>query len=128
MPRPTLHDALSFEFPAVSGEYARGRFTIDDRHRQPQGLVHGGVYAAMAEALASEGTVEGVGRDEALTVLGMSNDTVFLRPVSEGTIEAEGEPFHRGRTTWIWDIRFTNGGGRLCAVSRVTIAVRPKHS
>ena len=112
----------------MSGECARGRFTIDDRHRQPQGLVHGGVYAAMAEALASEGTVEGVGRDEALTVLGMANDTVFLRPVSEGTIEAEGEPFHRGRTTWIWDIRFTNGGGRLCAVSRVTIAVRPKRS
>ena len=121
-----LHDALSFEFPTLSADRVRGRFAIDDRHRQPQGLVHGGVYAAMAEALASEGTAEGVGRDQPFVVMGMSNCTAFLRPVTDGMIEAEGEPFHRVRTTWIWDIRFTNEDGRLCAVSRVTIAVRPR--
>lgn len=128
MSSSTLHDALSFEFPTMSADRVHGRFTIDDRHRQPQGLVHGGVYAAMAEALASEGTVEGVGRDEPFVVMGLSNMTSFLRPVTAGTIDGEGEPLHRGRTTWVWDIRFTDEAGRLCATSRVTIAVRPKRN
>jgi 1,4-dihydroxy-2-naphthoyl-CoA hydrolase len=123
-----MHEVLAFEFPLINSDRARGRFTVDERHLQPEGLVHGGVYAALAEALASEGTAEGVGRDPALAVTGMSNHTSFLRPVTEGTIDAEGEPFHRGRTTWLWDVRFTDGSGRLCAVSRVTIAIRPRHA
>jgi 1,4-dihydroxy-2-naphthoyl-CoA hydrolase len=123
-----MNEVLGFEFPLISPDRARGRFTVGDRHLQPEGLVHGGVYAALAEGLASMGTVEGVGRDRELTVTGMSNYTSFLRPVTAGTIEAEAEPFHRGRTTWIWDVRFTDERGRLCAVSRVTIAIRPRQS
>lgn len=128
MPRPDLHDTLSFEFSQVDGDRAVGSFTIDDRHRQPDGLVHGGVYAALAEGLASAGTRRGIAGDEALTGMGMSNSTSFLRTVTDGTIHGEGLPIHRGRTMWIWDVRFTDGGGRLCAVSRVTIAVRPRRS
>lgn len=119
---------LAFEFPLLSADRVHGRFTIDDRHLQPEGLVHGGVYAALAEALASEGTAEGVGRDPALVVTGMSNYTSFLRPMTAGTIEAEGEPFHRGRTTWVWDVRCRDERERLCAVSRVTIAIRPRRA
>jgi 1,4-dihydroxy-2-naphthoyl-CoA hydrolase len=126
MPRPNLHDTLSFEFSNIGSDHAAGSFTIDDRHRQPDGLVHGGVYAALAEGLASEGTGRGIAGDEPLIVMGMSNSTTFLRTVTDGTIHGEGQPIHRGRTTWIWDVRFTDGGGRLCAVSRVTIAVRPR--
>jgi len=123
-----LHELLGFEFPLISRDRARGRFTVDDRHLQPEGLVHGGVYAALAEGVASLGTAEGAGRDPELAVTGMSNYTSFLRPVTAGTIDAEAEPFHRGRTTWIWDVRFTDERGRLCAVSRVTIAIRPRRS
>ena len=57
--------------------------------------------------------------------LGMSNSTTFLRPVTEGTVTAVGQPIHRGRTTWIWDLRFTDDRERLVAVSRMTVAVRP---
>jgi uncharacterized protein (TIGR00369 family) len=57
--------------------------------------------------------------------MGLSNDTSFLRPVSEGTIMAEARARHRGRTTWVWEVDFTDSEGRLCALSRVTIAVRP---
>jgi uncharacterized protein (TIGR00369 family) len=48
-----------------------------------------------------------------------------MRPVSEGTVHAEGRRRHRGRTTWIWDVDFTDAEGRLCASSRVTMAIRP---
>jgi 1,4-dihydroxy-2-naphthoyl-CoA hydrolase len=57
--------------------------------------------------------------------MGMSNSTSFLRPVREGVIIADGRPRHRGRSTWIWDVDFTEENGKLCATSRVTLAVRP---
>ena len=57
--------------------------------------------------------------------VGMSNLTSFLRPLFGGTLHAEARRRHRGATTWIWDVDMTDDEGRLCAVSRVTIAVRP---
>ena len=102
----------------------RARVAVAEHHKQPTGVVHGGVYAAIAEAVASSGTTAGV-LSEGKAALGMSNHSSFLRPVSAGTIHAEARPRHRGRTTWIWDVDFSDDEGRTCAVSRVTIAVRP---
>jgi uncharacterized protein (TIGR00369 family) len=90
---------------------------------QPMGIVHGGVYAAIAETLASMGTADGVIALGNIP-LGMSNNTSFLRPVSDGHVHARAEAFHRGRTSWVWDVEMRNDGGKLCATSRVTIAVR----
>jgi 1,4-dihydroxy-2-naphthoyl-CoA hydrolase len=56
--------------------------------------------------------------------VGQSNNTTFLRPAKGGTVHAEGTPLHQGRTSWVWDVRFTDDEGRLCAITRVTIAVR----
>jgi 1,4-dihydroxy-2-naphthoyl-CoA hydrolase len=96
---------------------------VSDRVKQPAGLVHGGLFASIAESLASLGTVRGVS-DEAKAVMGISNHTSFLRPITTGTVHAEGRARHRGRSTWLWDVDVTDDDGRLCAVSRVTIAVR----
>ena len=90
---------------------------------QPMGIVHGGIYAAIAETLASMGTADGV-IELGKVPLGMSNNTSFLRPVSSGILHAEARAFHRGRTTWLWDVEMRNDAGKLCATSRVTIAVR----
>jgi len=57
--------------------------------------------------------------------LGMSNNSTFLRSIREGTIHATARRVHGGRTTWVWDVELKDDEGRLCAVSRVTIAVRP---
>jgi len=90
---------------------------------QPMGIVHGGVYAAIAESLASHGTGRGV-LAEGRVPLGMSNNTSFLRPVSQGSVHGEATAIHRGRTSWVWDVQMRDDEGRLCATSRVTIAVR----
>ena len=90
---------------------------------QPMGIVHGGIYAAIAETLASMGTADGV-IETGKVPLGMANNTSFLRPVSDGILHAEARAFHRGRTTWLWDVEMRNDAGKLCATSRVTIAVR----
>jgi uncharacterized protein (TIGR00369 family) len=82
------------------------------------------VYAALAESIASTATFLAVFGDGNICV-GQSNQTSFLRPVTEGTVHAEAHCRHRGRTTWVWDVEFTDDWNRKCALTRVTLAVRP---
>ncbi len=107
----------------LSEEVVRARVAVRDELKQPAGLVHGGVYASMAEAMASIATGFSV-LEQGFTAMGLSNNTSFLRPVTAGTVHAHATRLHRGRTTWVWDVRFSDDEGRLCAVTRMTIAVR----
>ncbi len=120
----TLDGTLGFELLEAQEDRALGRFAVTDSVRQPMGVVHGGAYAAMAEMLASATTWLHV-RGDGNIAMGQSNDTSFLRPVFSGTVHAEGRRRHRGRTSWVWEVDFTDDEGRLCAMSRVTLAVRP---
>jgi 1,4-dihydroxy-2-naphthoyl-CoA hydrolase len=103
---------------------ARGDLPVRRELMQPWGIVHGGVFATIAESLASWATATVV-LGEGQAAMGLSNNTSFLRPIGEGTIHALATRRHRGRTTWVWDVDMTDDQGRLCASSRVTIAVRP---
>lgn len=109
-------------------DYAEGevqaQVIVRDEVKQPAGLVHGGVYASVAESITSLATAIAVMPD-GNTAMGLSNSTSFLRPVTSGVVHAHANVIHRGRTTWVWDVRFTDEDGRSCAVTRMTIAVRP---
>lgn len=101
----------------------RGTVPVRDEIKQPAGLVHGGIYAAIAESLSTIGTalaVIGAGK----TAVGLSNLTSFLRPITEGTINAQAQARHRGRTTWVWEVELTDDRRRLCGLARVTVAIR----
>jgi 1,4-dihydroxy-2-naphthoyl-CoA hydrolase len=117
-----LHYGL--EIDEATDELVRAHVPVREHLLQPVGLVHGGVHASIAEALASVGTNVGVVPEGSIG-LGMSNHSTFLRSIREGTIHATAHCIHRGRTTWVWDVELTDDDGRRCAVSRVTIAVRP---
>jgi 1,4-dihydroxy-2-naphthoyl-CoA hydrolase len=111
------------EFLEHSDSEVRACVQVRDELKQPAGLLHGGVYAAIAESIASLATglaVVGSGR----TAMGLSNSTSFLRPITAGHVHAQATALHRGRTTWVWDVHFSDDDGRLCAVTRMTIAVR----
>jgi 1,4-dihydroxy-2-naphthoyl-CoA hydrolase len=132
MPLPPFRVPPEQTFDALYGmrrlemteESARGEVVVRPELLQPWGLVHGGVYASMAESLASWTTALAVA-DAGSIVMGMSNNTSFMRPIGEGTIHGLATRRHRGRTTWVWDVDITDDEGRLCASSRVTVAVRP---
>jgi uncharacterized protein (TIGR00369 family) len=111
------------ELTELTDDVASGRVLVRDELKQPLGLVHGGVYASIAESLASLGTGIAVAA-EGKTVTGLSNQTSFLRPVTDGAIHARAIPRHRGRTTWVWEVEMTDDEGRLCVLTRMTIAVR----
>lgn len=117
-------DALyGLEVTEHSDGLIRGRVAIRDAVRQPGGLLHGGVIASMAEAMASMATWLAV-QPEGRSAQGLSNQTSFLRPVLDGHVHAVGRVRHRGRTTWVWEVEFFDDAERLCALSRMTIAVR----
>ena len=118
----TLDGVLGFEVTEVGADHASARFTVENKHRQPFGIVHGGVYAALAEGLCSATTYMQVYAQGKVAV-GSSNYTSFLRPVSEGTVTATARAIHSGRTTWVWEVEFTNEQGKRCAATRVTLAV-----
>jgi 1,4-dihydroxy-2-naphthoyl-CoA hydrolase len=121
----TLESQLRRETEEMTEDRVVATMSVDDQPvLQPMGIVHGGVYATMAEGMVSEATFRAVYPDGNIAV-GMANSTNFLRPISAGTIHAEARRRHRGRTTWVWDIDFTDDEGRLCAATRVTMAVRP---
>jgi 1,4-dihydroxy-2-naphthoyl-CoA hydrolase len=109
-------------------EYAEdevhARVTVREELKQPAGLVHGGVYAAIAESMASLATALGVS-SQGNTAMGLSNSTSFLRPITAGVVHARATRMHRGRTTWVWDVHFSDDLDRTCALTRMTIAVRP---
>jgi uncharacterized protein (TIGR00369 family) len=114
---------VGIELREVGEQSARASVKVRQELMQPWGVVHGGVYATIAETLASWATATVV-VPEGNSALGLSNATSFLRPISTGSIHALATRRHRGRTTWVWDVDLSDDEGRLCATSRVTIAVR----
>jgi 1,4-dihydroxy-2-naphthoyl-CoA hydrolase len=126
---PSRHESGFAEFIGteridLDPDEARARIEVKPHHKQPHGAVHGGVYAAIAESLCSAATDEAV-RSEGMVALGMTNSTTFLRPITSGHVNAVGRTRQRGRTTWIWDVELSDDDGRVCALVRMTIAVRP---
>lgn len=120
-----LNSQLGIHVDEVGDGRVTGHFAVENRVRQPFGIVHGGAHAAIAESLASIGTFHAVAA-EGKIAMGMSNSTTFLRAVSSGTINALAVAIHRGSTTWVWDVELRSEDEKLCATSRVTIAVRDR--
>jgi len=107
----------------LGDEHARARVAVRAELKAPSGVVHGGVYASIAEGLASLAT-ETVVAPEGRVAVGVANHTTVLHPITDGTIEALAVRRHRGRTTWVWQVDLSDGHNRLCVVSRVTVAIR----
>jgi 1,4-dihydroxy-2-naphthoyl-CoA hydrolase len=120
---PGFDGLYGLQVTALSDEEVRAEVPVRDELRQPAGLVHGGVFAAIAEATTSMATWYAV-QDLGLTAQGLSNQTSFLRPIVDGTIHAVARRRHRGRTTWVWEVEISDDRDRLCALVRMTIAVR----
>jgi acyl-coenzyme A thioesterase PaaI-like protein len=103
---------------------ARARIAVGEHLLAQHGAVHGGVFAAAAEALASRGTALTV-IPNGFAAMGQGNDTTVLEPVSGGVIEIEARVRSREDGAWLWTVDATAEDGSLVAHSRVTVAVRP---
>jgi 1,4-dihydroxy-2-naphthoyl-CoA hydrolase len=121
---PVGFDRLyGLEIVSIDEQEVVARVPVRPEVLQPAGLVHGGVFASMAESMTSIATWLAV-HTEGKVAMGQSNQTSFLRPITEGTVHATGRRRHKGKTTWVWEVDITDDEGRLCALVRMTVAVR----
>jgi 1,4-dihydroxy-2-naphthoyl-CoA hydrolase len=118
------HRLLGLEVLELSDSEVRAQVPVRDDLKQGAGILHGGVYASLAESITSLATHMAV-VPEGNMATGLSNYTNFLRPITEGVVHALATRLHRGRTTWVWDVRMSDDADRTCALTRMTIAVRP---
>jgi 1,4-dihydroxy-2-naphthoyl-CoA hydrolase len=123
----TFEGFLGLEWEEMTNETAAVRFAVRQDLKQPLGLLHGGIYSAVAETVASAATASAVWRD-GMTVSGLSNFAHFLRPVTEGTVHVAASCRHHDEREWLWSHEFRDDQGRLCAMVDVRIAVRPHRS
>lgn len=112
--------AMGLRFVHASVDAVVAELEIGAQHRQPYGLVHGGVYAGVIETVASVGAALSLlplGRP----VVGLENSTSFLHAVREGTLHITGRPLTRGHRTQVWEGIVADGGGRTLATGRVRL-------
>lgn len=107
------------EYLEASGDRMHVRWTASPALHQPMGIVHGGAYCSVIESVASIGGSLWLG--DRGHVVGVNNNTDFLRATREGVLEAVGEPIHRGRTQQIWRVTITNAEGKLVAQGQVRL-------
>lgn len=112
---------LGMEFLEVGDDFIRGRVPVDERTRQPYGLLHGGVSVALAETLGSVAAGHVVA--EGHTVVGLDINANHLKSARSGWVTGIARPVHIGRSTQVWHIDMHNDAGELTCVSRLTMAV-----
>lgn len=121
-------DALGLHLDEVGAERVAGHLVVRPMHLQPYGLVHGGVYAMMAESLASIGAAFAAHRHEpGQGAVGLENHTSFLRSTGLGaTIHGEAVVRHGGRRVQVWTVSMRDADGQELAISTVRLlVVRP---
>lgn len=112
---------LGLKYLEVTPDGGRAQLTITDKVLQPWGIVHGGVYCAIVESLASVSGHVWLAEHGGGTVVGVNNNTDFLRAISSGTVTAVSTPIHRGRRQQLWLITITDENDKLIARGQVRL-------
>lgn len=116
--RGGFNEALGLRFVSATPVEVVAELEVGPQHLQPYGVVHGGVYAAMVETLASSGAAIGT-MAEGRHAVGLENSTTFIRAVRSGKLTARAVPLTRGRRSHVWEVEIHDGDGRLAAKGRV---------
>lgn len=120
----TTASHLGIEFLEVGDNFLRARAPVDERTRQPVGILHGGVSVLLAETLGSCGAAWAA--PEGHRAVGLEINANHLRSVSEGWVTGTARPIHVGRSTHVWQIELVDDRGRPTCISRITIAILPQ--
>jgi uncharacterized protein (TIGR00369 family) len=113
---------IGLVFESVTRERVVGSLTIQPRHLQPAGIVHGGVYCSIVEALASIGSFYNA-LDQGRQCAGIENHTSFLRSISSGTVTGVAVAVNLGRSTHLWEVDIRDQQDRLVAKGMVRLAI-----
>lgn len=111
---------MGMRYVRADADEVVAELAIDDRHRQPYGIVHGGVHAGMIESAASVGAAL-VAMPRGQAVVGLENHTSFLRAARDGMLRVSARPLSRGRSSQVWEGEVRDSADRLLATGRVRV-------
>jgi len=112
---------LGIEFVEIGADFITARVPVDERTRQPYGLLHGGVSVVLAETLGSLGAA--LASPEGTRAVGLDINANHLRGATKGWVTGTARPIHMGRTTHVWQIELRNDAGEMTCISRITMAI-----
>lgn len=120
-----MGEYLGIEWTEIGADFLKARMPVDDRTRQPYGILHGGASCALAETLGSVASALVID-DSKFICVGLEINANHLRSIKEGFVIGTTKPIHLGRSTHVWDIRIEDDQQRLICVSRLTVAILEK--
>jgi 1,4-dihydroxy-2-naphthoyl-CoA hydrolase len=121
MPEAPFDKELGLVFTEINPDRTQARLEVQPKLLQPMGIVHGGVYCSMVESLASVAAYTWLQANGGGSVVGVNNNTDFLRAISSGTVYGAATPVHRGRRQQLWLVTITNSEDRLVARGQVRL-------
>jgi 1,4-dihydroxy-2-naphthoyl-CoA hydrolase len=116
--------ALGIQITAVGEDSLSGTMPVDERTRQPWGLLHGGASVLLAETLGSAASMGCIDQQKFLCV-GLEVNANHVRGVRDGIVTGVARPIHIGRTSHIWSIEIRSSDDRLVCIARLTSTVIP---
>ena len=119
-----MQDLLGIEIAELSPERVIATMPVDDRTRQPFGLLHGGASVALAETVASLGAFANIDAAK-FAAVGVEINANHIRSKRDGSVRATALPVHIGRTTHVWSVEVVDEMSRTICVSRCTLAIVP---
>lgn len=125
MSKNTIMEHLGIVFTEIGTDYVTATMPVDNRHRQPYGILHGGASVTLAETLGSIAAHMSVDSSKFQTV-GLEVNANHLRAVRSGIVTGTARPIHVGKSTQVWEIRILNEQDQLTCVSRITMMVIEK--
>ncbi len=125
MSKGTMVEHLGIEFLEIGKNFIKARMPVDDRTKQPLGLLHGGASVVLAETLGSVAATFTV-NPEIKYCVGLEINANHIRSAREGFVTGITTPVHIGKKTQIWEIRITDESDELVCISRLTMAVMNK--
>jgi 1,4-dihydroxy-2-naphthoyl-CoA hydrolase len=114
-------DEIGLRFTELSPDGARAHLEVTPKLLQPMGLVHGGVYCSMIESMASVAAFVWRSAHGGGHVVGVNNNTDFLRSISSGMVYGTAEPIHRGRSQQLWLVTITDDSDQVVARGQVRL-------
>ncbi|MCL5244716.1 PaaI family thioesterase [Cellulophaga sp. 20_2_10] len=121
----TLMETLDIEYVEVGENFLVGKMPVGPKVYQPDGILHGGATAALAESVGSAASYIFLNGQD-FFVRGLEITANHVKSVKEGAVYAKASIVHKGRTTQLWEIRITNDAGELVSLCKLTTISLPR--
>ncbi|MFD1629131.1 hotdog fold thioesterase [Pseudopedobacter beijingensis] len=124
-PQNNLGGLLNIVFTEIGDDFIEATMPVNDKTKQPAGILHGGASVVLAETIGSIASNMVIDAEKLMGV-GLEINANHLRPVVNGQVTAKCTPIHLGNKTHVWDIKLYNDEGKMTCISRLTVAIIPR--